>query len=352
MKIVQALLSWIWNHKRISGGVLILLIIAFIAFPRPLPPLATQKVTKTTLTQTVSVSGSVTGKSVANLTFPISGKVVYVGAKKGDVVKKYQTIAALDQRTIQDNLQNAVKTAQNQQISFDNVNDFNGNRDLSDTGLNASARRQLQTALNTLDQTKIAVEIQKIAQEQAFLVSPIDGILTHADIETPGVVASLTTTYTVVDPTTVAFDMDVDQADIGKVQQGQKVKMTFDAYPDKTITENVSKIDFVSHTTTNGGNAFTIETSLPSDTLQQYRVGMNANADIILNEKRNVLTVPLSSLVDNHYVYVKIGNKFKKQNITVGLQNDTDAEITSGLQEGEEVALDTTQAEKRVSSGK
>lgn len=349
MKLPLHLLSWLWNHKRFSIGIVALAVVVFFAWPKPHAPLATQKVTRETLTQSLSVSGSVTGKSVANLTFPISGKVVYVGAKKGDTVKKYQTIAALDQRTIADNLENAAKSAQNQQISFDTVNEFNGNRDLSETGLSTSARRQLQTALNTLDQAKIAVEIQKIAQEQAFLISPIDGILTRADIETPGVVASLTTTYTVVDPTSVVFAMDVDQADIGKVIQGQTVKILFDAYPDQSLTQQVTRIDFVSHTTTNGGNAFTVETMLPTDSLQKYRVGMNANADIILQQKPDVLTVPLSSIVNNQYVYIKKGTVIKKQRIVVGLQNDTDAEITSGLHEGDEVILDPTQAEKQAS---
>ena len=342
------ILSWIWNHKKISVGILFLLILIFILWPKPQSHIATQKVTHQKIVESLSVSGEVAGKNTVNLTFPISGKVVYVGAKKGDTVTKYQTIAALDQRTIEDNLQNAVKTAQNQQISFDVVNDFNGNRDLTDTGLSVSARRQLQTAMNTLDQTKIAVEIQKIAREQAFLIAPIDGILTRADVETPGVTASLTTTYTIVDPTSVVMDMDVDQADIGKVKEGQSVKIVFDAYPDETITQTVKRIDFVSHNTTNGGVAFTVETPLPFEP-EKYRVGMSANADIVLNEKSNVLIAPLSSIIDNKYVYVKSGNTFKKRTVTLGLQNDTDAEITSGLTNGEEIALDPTQAEKHAS---
>lgn len=352
MKLVQKIFTLLWNHKRITVGVLVLLIVGYILWPKPQPPIATQKVTRGTFTQTLSVSGSVSGKNTVSLTFPVSGKVVYLGAQKGDMVKKGQTIAALDQRAIADNLQNAVKAAQNQQISFDQVNDFNGDRNLSDTGLSTSARRQLQTAMNTLDQAQIAVEIQKIAQEQAYLISPIDGILTRADIDTPGVVASVATTYTVVDPSSIVFDMDVDQADIGKVKQGQIVHIVFDAFPDKTVQAAVNSIDFVSHTTTTGGNAFTVEAPLFTDPTQQYRVGMNGNADIVLNQKGDTLSVPLSSIVDNQYVYVKVGNKFKKQKIGLGLQNDTDGEITSGLQEGDEVALDPTLAAKQATSGK
>lgn len=294
------------------------------------------------------MSGSVAAQNTANLTFPMSGKVVYVGAKEGDYVKQYQTIATLDERTLEANLESDVKAAQNQQISFDTVNDKNGDRALTDTGLSVSAQRELQTAMNTLDQAQLTVEIQKIAQEQAVLISPINGILTRADIQNPGVTASLTTTYTVVDPTSTVFDMDVDEADIGNVKVGQDVQIVFDAYPNETITEPITKIDFVSHTTTNGSNAYTVETQLPANSNYKYRVGMNANATIILSKKENVLSVPISSLGNNNAVWVKVKGGFIQKQIAIGSQNDTDAEVLSGLSAGDIVALDPTAAAKQA----
>jgi multidrug efflux pump subunit AcrA (membrane-fusion protein) len=67
---------------------------------------------------------------------------------------------------------------------------------------------------------------------------------------------------------------------------------------------------------------------------------MNGNASIITNRKTNVLTVPLSSLTDDNKVYIKEGNKYVKRNVTLGLQSDTETEITSGLSEGELLVVD------------
>src|SRR6185312_3560203 len=109
MSIVKRPLSFLWSHKILTAiAVVVLLIIGFILRPKPVLQIATQKIEPTTLTQTVSVSGSVIAKSTANLTFPISGTISWVGVKTGDTVSAYQTIATLDERTALKNLQKAL----------------------------------------------------------------------------------------------------------------------------------------------------------------------------------------------------------------------------------------------------
>lgn len=328
------------NHRIISTIFLVIVgIIIFVFRPKTPTPPETRVVRYSNIIQSVSVSGSINAKTQANLSFPISGKLVYIGAKKGQNVSKYQTIAALDQRTIEDNIQSAVKSYQSQKISFDITNDFNGNRDLSDTGLSVAARRQLQAALNALDQTQINLEIQKIAKEQAFLISPIDGILVRSDAEVPGVNVGINTTYIVVDPASLVFSMDVDEADISKVNLDQLVKVDLDSFSNNTFNLKVSNIDFVSHITSNGGNAFTVETKLASDSAQQFRIGMNGNAEIITAQKENVLVIPISSIANDSFVYVKTSKGFKKVKVILGLQNDIDSEVKSGLYKNDIVAV-------------
>jgi len=345
----KAFWHWSLSHKKFSiPGLIILLIILFLFRPKPPVPVPTQKVLMGDLVQSLSVSSTTDATNTANLTFPAGGKVVYVGAKKDDQVLKFQTIVILDQRTVEANIQNAVDSLSSQQIAFDIVNDFNGDRTLADTGLSVSARRQLQTALNTKDQAQITLTIQQIAKEQSVLFSPINGILTRADITLPNVTATTTTTYTVVDPTSVVLHMDVDQADIGKVKIGQPVSILFDAYPTEAIHMSVSKIDFVSHTTANGGNAYTVEASLPDNSNYTYRVGMQANADITTAEKKNVLQIPLQAVTDDSFVYVKMQGRFVKRKVTLGLQNDTNTQILSGLSQEDIVALDPVAAVKQL----
>lgn len=348
MKLWKQPFSFLWNNKKISAGIIIILVGAFIFYPRPKPSIPTQTISRKQFVQSLSVSGTVVAKKSVNLTFPISGRLAYVGVKKGDTVSAGQVIATIDQQIAQKNLQAALITYSLQRNTFDQNQSNNQNR-TPDQALNDDMKRILQNNQYNLNQAITSVELQDLAKKQAVLWTPISGIVTRADTEVagPDAVAG-STTFTVTDPTSLTFDAEVDQADIGKVSEGLPVKIVFDAYSNSTIPESIAKIDFVSHTTTNGGNAFTVETPLPANSDNKYRVGMNANADIILSEKDNVLSVPLSSIANEQYVYVKTQKGFKKVFIKIGMQNDTDAEVLSGLNSGDVIALDPTQAQTQL----
>jgi len=136
----------------------------------------------------------------------------------------------------------------------------------------------------------------------------------------------------------IGAEVDVDEADIGNIQNRQTVNVSLDAFPNKTITLKVAQIDFVSHLTTSGGTAFTVKATLPFD--NSYRVGMNGNADIITNIKHDVLNIPLSSVMDDNTVYVQTNKGYLKRKVVLGLESDTVAEVKSGLTQGEVVAVD------------
>lgn len=339
--------SYLWTHKRISIPLVVILLgIIFIFRPKPAPPIATQSITLGDITQSLSVSGSVLAKTTSTLSFPIGGTISWVGVKAGDTVTQGQTIAVLDQRTVLKNLQNALTNYNLQRDTFDQAVANNNGISNPANALNDNMKRVLQDNQYNLDLAVNSVELQDLARQQAILSSPIAGIVTRADATTPGVTATPTMLFTVVDPNSVVFSMDVDEADIGKVVLGQKAQISLDAYPDETLTLPINFIDFVSHTTVNGGNAFPVQVPLNNNSSYRYRVGMNGNATIIIAEKKRVLTVPLSSVTDTNAVYVKQGSKFVEKHVTLGIQSDTDAQVLSGLHVGDVVALDPTQVVK------
>lgn len=335
-------------HKVISFIAVVFIVIAFFVFrPKPAPPIATQKIQKGDIVQTVSVSGAVAAKNVANLTFPIGGTISWIGVKVNDTVSAGQTIATLDQRTVLKNLQQALITYSEQRNTFDQTLFNNGNAAGPQDAVNDTIKRVLQNNQFDLDKSVNSVELQDLARQQSILTTPISGIVTKEDTTVAGTTAVLgTTTFTITDPTSLVFSMDVDEADIGKIHPGQKVSLTLDAYPNDTFSLPVDTIDFVSHATTNGGNAYTVDVKLNNSASSTYRVGMNGNADITTNEKHNVLTIPLASLVNTNQVYVKTTKGFVLRSISLGLQSDTQAEVTSGLAVGDAIALDPTQIKK------
>lgn len=348
MRRLKKLLSFVTSHKIFSAIAAVILIILVLIF-RPKPPLAVavQKVEPTDVVQTVSVSGSVVAKNTANLTFPIGGTISWVGVKTGDTVAVGQTIATLDQRTTLKNLQKALADYNIQRNTYDQTVADNGNNTNPNNATSDSVKRILESNQFNLDKAVNSVELQDLARQQSILTTPIAGIVTKADVTTPGTTAVLGTTgFTVVDPSSVVFSMDVDEADVSKIKIGQTADITLDAYADKTLHLPINSIDFVSHTTTNGGNAFTVQVALGGNSDYQYRVGMNGDADIVTAKRTHVLAVPLASIVNTNQVYVQEGKKYLKKTLVLGLQSDTEAEVISGLKPGELVVIDPTQIPK------
>ena len=339
MKHISKLFHYLKTHKRIAAVALIILIVlGFVFRPQNKDEIETQAVKKQDLTQMLTATGSLDSTTTADLTFLAGGKLVYLGAKKGDFVESGQVIATLDGRTAEKNLQTALRNYALQRNEFDQTKDDYQNHTPQDA-LNIEMKRILENNQYDLEKAVISVELQQLAREQSVLVAPFTGIVTRADVRTAGINVGATTTFSIADPSSLVFKIDVDEADIGKVRPAQHLKVILNAYPERTFDLNVTSIDFSAHTTSTGGNAYTVEASFPDNSGLDYRIGMNGDAEIIIAEKKDVLTVSLASLTDDNSVYVKNKDTYVKRKITTGIQSDTEIEVTGGLKEGDMVAL-------------
>ncbi len=336
------------THKIISFVILLtLIVILFVLKPGKQTPIITEKVRRENISQTISITGSIDSNSTANLSFRVSGKLVYLGVKKGDYVYAYQTIGVLDERTVQKNLEIALIDYSKQRLTFDQALEKNQNRKPQEA-LNIDMKRILENNQFDLDRAIKSVELGDLAKQDSVLTTPISGIVTREDVEIAGVNVSSATTFTVTDLSSLTFKMDVDEADIGKVRQAQKVKVVLDPYPDETLNLTVDKIDFVSHTTSTGGTAFTVYANLTNNPDNKYRVGISGNAQIITSEKKNVLTIPVSAISEDNKVFVKTQRGFEERKIKIGLGSDTRTEVVSGLSQNDDVVVEPTLVPKKT----
>jgi RND family efflux transporter MFP subunit len=332
--LISKLKNLVWHHKIISIIVIAVLLIAgFILFPKAPKPILTQAVSKGDVVKMVSVTGKVDSSTSVNLTFQTPETLSYVGVKLGDTVKKYQLIASLDQNQLQASLRQAQQQFIAGKAASQQYYDNHTNATESDS--EKVQRTAIDAAQNTAYDQIIKVQ-HDIANSSLY--APIAGIVTRMDAQTAGVNISPATVFTITDPTTMVFSMDVDEADIGNIQVDQPVNVSLDAFPNTIVKLKVLQIDFVSHLTTSGGTAFTVKAALPFN--NRYRVGISGNADIITSTKFDVLNIPLSSVMEDNTVYVQTGKNYLKKKITLGLQSDTITEVRSGLSQGEIVAVD------------
>ncbi len=346
MKRLRRVFNFLKRRKRLSLVILIVLVILAVIFrPQQAKPIETRTVKKGNIVESLSATGTVYSTNSVDLNFLTGGKLVFVGVKRGERVEERQTIATLDRRTTQKNLELALRNYSIQRNTFEQTKDTNGKRTPQEA-LNDTMKRILENNQFDLEKAVISVELQDLAKEQSVLTSPISGIVTRADVTTAGVNIGPTTTYSIADPANLLFRMDIDEADINRVRLDEGVKVTLDAFPNQPIDILITSIDFATHTTTTGGNAYTVEAAMPDNSNLAYRIGMNGDVEIISSEKPNVLMIPQASVANGDYVYVKSGDEFKKRKVSLGVKNDTDVEVISGLKEGEKVALDPTEAEK------
>ena len=153
------------------------------------------------------------------------------------------------------------------------------------------------------------------------------------------------TLFSISPDDTMTLEVSVDELDINSVETGQEATVTFDAIEDKEFTGEVTEIG--STASVNGGVAkYTVSISVPKD--DQMKQGMNASATITIENRENVITIPVNALQekgDKVFVYTEAddeGNLSGETEVTTGLSDGTTVEITDGLSEGDTVYYNKT----------
>jgi len=136
----------------------------------------------------------------------------------------------------------------------------------------------------------------------------------------------------------------VDEADIGKVYLNQAARIVVESFKDKKFTGKVTKISPLGKEKDNV-TTFEVRVSISNPT-GELKANMSANAEIVLEEKKNVLMVPEASLIydKDRKASVEIPDPKsekgkKKLPVQLGISNGVKTEITSGLTEKQQVVL-------------
>ncbi|MCE7898333.1 hypothetical protein DCC61_03330 [Candidatus Microgenomates bacterium] len=331
--------NWIKTHKLIFALVLVTLGMGVYFYSHKSTPEYTEyRVESGSIRDTLELSGKVTADGVANLRFPAGGLVTYLGAKEGDTVKKWQTLATIDSRQLQKTLEQKLNLYKSQLNTFDDTKDtYQDNLESGD--IDDALRRILDRNQFSLENSVKDVEYLDISIKLTRLTSPLAGVLVKAPTQTTGVNVTAGDAWIVVDPSTLYFSADLDETDLKRVKVGQKVEISLDAYPDKKFESSISSIAYAPKETTSG-TVYEIKLALPTSDLADLRLGLNGSATIILTEKTDVPRLPSSALTfegTKSSVYVKNGDKYEEKEIEVGIENDGYVEIIKGLSPNDQV---------------
>lgn len=298
----------------------------------------TQAPTRQNIKKTLDISGHVDAKEKVRLRFIAGGKLTYVGFEVGDEIKKWQTVAKIDSAALQKQLDQDLNNYLKERWDWEETLDAN-----EDQPLTLSERRNEDKEQWDLENTVLTVEIRDIAIKNTALYAPFDGILTDAPTSVAGMQVLASDYFEVVNPDTLIFRAAVDESDVGSVEIGQKATILLDSYEDQEIQTEVSYISFTS-TETSSGTAFIVEFPLSqADFSEIFRIGMNGDIEILLEEKPDVLTIPTIALIQRDDItYVEVlddsGSVVEKE-ITIGLETDEIVEVLDGLNQSDQVVI-------------
>jgi HlyD family secretion protein len=393
------------RRKRIiitSIVVFIVLIFAGVltAFSRggtKIDPSKLAKVERGDLAKSVVATGKVTPITKVEVKSKASGIVKKLYVEYGDTVKKGQLLAQLDKDEIQAqvdqsraSLQSSEANLASSQADYERAKvdaegpdvpllkrQYDRSVEMAKDGVVSAqalddADRNYKMALNKQNVAKAQVQVlnAKIQQAQADVVhnranlaqleeqlsytditSPIDGIVLSRDVEIGDAVSSIlvlgstaTLVMTLGDTTEVYVKGKVDESDIGKVYLGQPARIKVESFKDKTFYGKVTKISPMGVEKDNV-TTFEVRVSI-NNPGGELKAEMTANAEIILDEHKNVLQIPEGAIIydKDKKASVEIPDQKAKDGkrklaVNIGISNGAKTEVLSGLKEGDQVVL-------------
>ncbi len=386
----------------VSSIAALVVIVAGTAFVHlakgdPIDPNRLARVTRGDVARSVVATGKIQPITKVEVKSKASGIVERLFVDINDRVHKGQELAQLDQQEIEAQVDAAraqlasaeanVTTCQ-ANIAQDKVNaaapdlplykaTLDRNIEMNKEGIVSrqtldDANREYLAALTKRDaaQAQVEVDTAKLKQAQAqvmesqaslqqleeqlsytTIVAPMDGVILSRDVEIGDAVSSilvLGSTATLVmtegDTSEVYVQGKVDEADIAHVYLGQPARIKVESFRDRLFYGKVTKIAPMGVEKDNV-TTFEVRVSI-NNPGGELKANMTANAEILLDEHRGVLTVPENAVIyDNQKnSSIQVPDKhqkdgFRKVPVTVGLSNGSVTEIVSGLNQGDQVIL-------------
>ena len=267
-------------------------------------PLVSAKVTQTTISTTISATGTLEPVDQVEVGTQVSGDIAKIYVDFNSKVKKGQVIAELDKSKLKATLTQseiAYRSAVNDYKYKEST--YNRVKKLSES--NAASAVELETAEYNMNSAKLSVERSKNEVNQARLnlsyatiKSPIDGVVLKRAVEVGQTVAASMSTPTLF---VIAKDLSqmkvmaaIDEADIGQVKQGQRVTFTVDAFQEDKFKGSVQEVRLNPTTTSNVVTYTVVITAENPD--QKLLPGMTATCTIVTLEVEDAIAIPVKAL--------------------------------------------------------
>ena len=339
-----------------------------------------------TIVEAVEASGTVNPVNTVEIGSQVSGMIKEIYVDYNSKVTKGQLLAQIDPSLFQaqvDKAQGDLAAARSNKLKIQAMLDYDKKnyeryKKLYTKNYVAKSEVDLAEATYKSDLAQLAASQASISQAQATLnnnltnlkytriISPVDGIVVSKAVEVGQTVAASFQTPTLFqvaqDLTQMQIEVNVSEADIGKIKQGQSVEYTLDGYADSVFYGKVSEVRIAPTTVS---NVVTYTVIVDVDNSEHKMIpGMTANVSIITNKSENVICIPTEALkftpteitggkrFKEQGIWVLKDNKPERIEIKLGAKDSEKTEIISEkIQENDKVILKKKGSEKTTAKG-
>jgi HlyD family secretion protein len=219
-----------------------------------------------------------------------------------------------------------------------------------EAGIGEEELLQLETQVRMAETT---LERARASLEDAILRAPFAGTVAEVNVSAGEMTGSALPAVVLMDTSSFSLEVEVDEIDVGRLATGQTVEVTFDSLPDVVVTGTLRTIAEAASTSSGSVVYRTLIDLTPADA--HLRAGMSATAAITVEVVKDALVVPnwvIQFTSDGQpFVEKLVGGQAVRTNVELGVRNDEYTQVLSGLREGDQVAIPTSELQMPQGGG-
>ena len=314
---------------------------------------------KQDIARTTVLTGKIVPRNEVNIKPQINGIIAEIFKEAGQMVQQGEVIARLTVIPDMNSLSAAQSRVRLSEINLKQAKtNFEREKALYEKNLiSAEEYEKVEQALNqaqeeyaasqeSLEVIRDGVSSKNATSSSTLIRSTITGLILDIPVKVGNSVIQAntmndgTTVATVANMNDLIFEGQIDETEVGSLYEGMPLSITIGALRDYTFDASLEYIS-PKAVESNGANQFKVKAAVKVDSEHMIRSGYSANAQIELEKKTAILSVPESSLEfikEDAYVYTKQEDStFKQVKVTTGLSDGVNIEIKSGVNEGDVV---------------
>lgn len=300
----------------------------------------------------VNVAGEIVPAEQVSVRPEVNGKIKEMPVDIGDRVSKGDLLFSLDDTDIMIDIESQMTEIAAAQLNLDQAkrtyerNKHLFEEDLISEDVYENSLTQYNLALNAIERAQTNLDLAEDRLSRTKITAPFDCTILTRPVSVGQAVSGSggfnagTEVFTIANLSDLIINAHVNQADVTRLQQDMEVDISVEAVPGLTVKGIIQRIA-PQATIINNIKGFSCRIQL-RDIDPRIQPGMTANVSIPVASAENVMAIPLAAVFSEQgarYVYVKDGQKFIRKDISIGISDFFHAEVLSGLNGNEQVAI-------------